>query len=74
MEHPDHTGESSNPAAPWNYEDIPECPCCLQEMDMEAVQREDTCCSRCSEGPADDNLYSETLVVPDNRGEHDESL
>lgn len=32
IEHPDHTGASSNPLAPWNWPDAVVCRWCEEEM------------------------------------------
>lgn len=77
MEHPDHTGSSANPNAPWNQPD-PElvvCRYCHEEIEPEVfAETEEDICPRCSEGPTDEEQWGATSLAPDTRGEHDPSL
>ena len=71
MEHPDHTGMSANPAAPWNKRPKPSHPCPACGGECQFVDPEWWVCEECDSEWADD---PETGEPQDDRDEHDPTL
>ena len=82
IEHPDHTGMSANPDAPWNQPDATECEDCRGPKTGECPncgaamceECDGIACPECYDGPADGGWSiaeaASLAPPPDTRNEH----